>query len=405
MKNLGKCILLLILVPLSGLSPEETEDVFAPFVSGLEAEVKNGFIRLTWEDSRNITGPVFIYRSDTPFPVSPMPQSVEVPYGAQSYVDEVERPGTFHYFAVSSDERGRKYMIPIPYTNTVSVTVNESDAALFLSGSKENSKTPETTEKNIRLIRAEVDNDRVVLGFDGEGKNAVFYHSTRPILAEEDLLHAVIVGRGSSSPFIDYPAPGIPYYYAIIFEEEMSSGSVQLLAGKNTTAEPVEIRREEETAGPARGIRTIPLPSISVESARNGLSPDVFSPPLSEEALRAARALIGPSKTASLREPGIFLEDMERSVSSSGGENSLLGRIVQGPFSGRNWEEAGEELRRFLSLPRSIAVESRSRFYLGQVYYFTGKPREALFEFLFARNMYPYETNPWIDAALTRLVN
>jgi TolA-binding protein len=126
--------------------------------------------------------------------------------------------------------------------------------------------------------------------------------------------------------------------------------------------------------------------------------------PLSEEALRAARALAGPSsKTAPFREPGVFREDIERT--SSGGESSRLSQIVQGPFSSRKWGEAGEELRRFLSLPRSAVVESRSRFYLGQVYYFTGKPREALFEFLSARNMYPNETNPWIDAVLARLVN
>jgi hypothetical protein len=405
MKKQGKLILFLSLAPLFGVFSEETEAVFAPFVSGLEAEVKNGFIRLTWEDSRSVTGPVFIYRADTPFPVSSLPPGIEVAYGAQSYVDEAERPGTFHYFAVSSDEWGRKYMIPIPYTNTVSVTINPDDTAFFLDGSEEAEETSENAEGNIHSFRAEEHNGGVTLSFGGGGKNAVLYRSTKPMRTGEDLLQAVIVGRGSSSPFIDYPMPGIPYYYALIFEEEVNSG-ILLSAGKNTTAEPVTVRREPDVAEPASGsrIRTIPLPPISVESARNGLSPDISSLPLSEEALGAARALAGPSsKTVPFREPGVFLEDTERA--STEGENSLLGRIVQGPFSSRKWEEAGEELRRFLSLPRPAAVESRSRFYLGQVYYFTGKPREALFEFLFARNMYPGETNPWIDAVLTRLVN
>ncbi|MDR2049860.1 MAG: hypothetical protein LBP69_10445 [Treponema sp.] len=403
-----RLILLLGLVSLFCAFSEETEAVFAPFVSRLEAELKNGFIRLTWEDSRNVTGPVFIYRSDTPFPVSPLPHAVEVPYGAQSYVDEAERPGVFHYFAVSSDEWGRKYMIPIPYTNTVSVTVGAGDTAFFLNGSREGAGTLETAEKSIRSFRAEENNGRIVLSFEGGGKNAVLYRSTRPIRTGEDLLQAVIAGRGSSSPFIDYPVPGIPYYYAVVFEEDMNSGLVLLSAGKNTTAEPVTVRREREAAGPASGgrIRTIPLPSMNTESARNGLAPDIPASPLSEDALRAARALAGPSSgTVSFREPGVFLEDIERGVSSSGGENGRLSQIVQGSFSGRKWEEAGEELRRFLSLPRSAAVESRSRFYLGQVYYFTGKPREALFEFLSARTMYPNETNPWIDAVLARLVD
>jgi hypothetical protein len=406
MKKQGRLIFLLSLVPLFGAFSEETEAVFAPFVSHLEAELKNSFIRLTWKDSRNVTGPVFIYRSDTPFPVSPLPQGVEVPYGAQSYVDEAERPGTFHYFAVSSDEWGRKYMIPIPYTNTVSVTVNAGDTAFFLNGSREVPGTPETAEKGIYSFRAEADNGRIVLSFEGGGKNAVLYRSTKPMRSGEDLLQALIVGRGSSPPFIDYPVPGIPYYYAVVLEEEMNSGLILLSAGKNTTVEPVTVRREQETAGPVPNdrIRTIPLPPVSVESARNGLAPDFPSSPLSEEALSAARALAGPvSKTVPFREPGVFLEDVE-GVSSEG-ENGRLGQIVRGPFSSRKWEEAGEELRRFLSLPRPTAMESRSRFYLGQVYYFTGKPREALFEFLSARNTYPNETNPWIDATLARLVD
>jgi hypothetical protein len=405
MKKQGRCILFLCLVPLFGAFSEETEAVFAPFVSHLEAELKNGFIRLTWEDSRNVTGPVFIYRSDTPFPVSPLPPGTEVSYGAQSYVDEAERPGTFHYFAVSSDDRGRKYMIPIPYTNTVSITVNSGDVAFFLNSSREASGTPETAEKNIHSFKAEENNGRIVLSFEGGGKNAVLYRSTRPMRTGEDLLQALIVGRGSSPPFIDYPVPGIPYYYAVVFEEDLNSGFITLSAGKNTTAEPVAVRRGQETAEPAPDgrLRTVPLPPMSVESARNGLAPDLPSSPLSEEALRAARVLAGPaSKTVPFREPGVFLEDVESSPSS--GENGRLSQIVRGPFSSRKWEEAGEELRHFLSLPRPAAVESRSRFYLGQVYYFTGKPREALFEFLSARNIYPNEANPWINAVLARLV-
>jgi hypothetical protein len=215
-------ILFLFLVPLSGVRSEETEAVFAPFVSRLKAEVKNGFIRLTWEDSKNTTGPVFIYRADTPFPVSPLPQGAEIPYGAQAYVDEVEKPGTFHYFVVSSDEWGRKYTIPIPYTNTISVAVSGNGETFFLNGSRESPGTrgtSGTSEKNIHALRAEEDNGRIALSFEGEGKNAVFYRSTKPIRVEEDLLQAVIVGRGSSSPFIDYPVPGIPYYYAVLFEE------------------------------------------------------------------------------------------------------------------------------------------------------------------------------------------
>ncbi|MDR1930966.1 MAG: hypothetical protein LBQ44_10120, partial [Treponema sp.] len=105
--------------------------VSAPFVSRLEAEVKNGFIRLSWDDSPDIRGPVYVYRSETPmtsFAAGSLPNPARVPYGTESYLDEAEKPGTFYYFAVVSDEQGEKYML---FTATVVVTVKEGDVAEF----------------------------------------------------------------------------------------------------------------------------------------------------------------------------------------------------------------------------------------------------------------------------------
>ncbi|MDR1318069.1 MAG: hypothetical protein LBJ90_00460, partial [Treponema sp.] len=62
------------------------------------------------------------------------------------------------------------------------------------------------------------------------------------------------------------------------------------------------------------------------------------------------------------------------------------------------------ELVRYLSLPHSVNVEARARFYLGQTYYYTGKNREALIEFLFVQSWYPNEANEWIEATLAAIV-
>jgi TolA-binding protein len=54
-------------------------------------------------------------------------------------------------------------------------------------------------------------------------------------------------------------------------------------------------------------------------------------------------------------------------------------------------------------LPRSPASEARARYYLGQSYYFAGKNREALFEFLLVQSQYGAEANDWIRSLLPNL--
>jgi TolA-binding protein len=98
--------------------------------------------------------------------------------------------------------------------------------------------------------------------------------------------------------------------------------------------------------------------------------------------------------------PAAFPEDLEKTGS---GEEYQLALIVQGSFGNQSWNKAVEELRRFLDLPRSGKGEHKARFYLGQCYYFTGKNREALFEFLAAQEQFPNEANPWLQAVLQRL--
>jgi hypothetical protein len=93
------------------------DSIFAPFISQLSVETKNNLIRLSWLDSRDVRGPVYIFRSSQPFRPGPLPgniEPVEVPYRTQSYVDETEGSGTVHYFVAASDERGRRYDIFIP---------------------------------------------------------------------------------------------------------------------------------------------------------------------------------------------------------------------------------------------------------------------------------------------------
>jgi TolA-binding protein len=126
--------------------------------------------------------------------------------------------------------------------------------------------------------------------------------------------------------------------------------------------------------------------------------------PLSSRAEQAVSG-IKPSENFSkipFKAPRAFKDDLE--VPSGGGEDYMLKNIVQGPFLMRNWEEARENLTEFLSLPRSSSAENRARFYLGQTYYYSGSYREALFEFLLIRDVFPAESGEWVQASLSAMV-
>jgi hypothetical protein len=389
---------------LSHAQSQNNGSVFAPFVSQFQGEVKNNLIRLSWVDSPDVRGPVYIYRSRQPFDNTRpyyLVRPIEVPYGAMSYIDEVENSGLWYYFAAASDERGQRYEIFMPYGNTAAVMVAEipdESPPAALAG----------TSSRITGLEAAVRGDGVHLSFrlTAPVRNPVLYRSVNPITRTRDLLTAVLVENEISSPFTDYPVPGIPYYYAVIAEDELVSGSVGIYPGHNATLNPVEVFSESRVGlGDTPGIRSIPLPFISVNAVSPGIGyGDVPTPtPLSPEAAQAVNGLRKPEARAQVpqKTPRVFDQDLEP---PSGGENHALRTIVQSSFRNRDWALCRDDLLQYLSLSHSAASESRARFYLAQSYYFAGAYREALFEFLTVQAHYPDEAAEWIQATLTMLI-
>jgi hypothetical protein len=404
-------MLALLLLPAAAFPQEEPP--FTPFVSELEAEAKNNLIRLTWKDSPDAKGPVYIYRSDTPFntarPGFGKAQPVEVPYGVEYYIDETETTGTIYYFAAASDGSGRRYDIPLPVGNSIRVDISD----LPFSGAPSLSEEPMPLglHGGIYALETAVLGEGVTISFlaNFPGRNLVLYRSVQPITRTTDLLRAVIVQSGLSSPFTDYPVPGIQYYYAVIFEDELTRGRVGIYPGYNATQRPVEIKAAEGRAGlpgAKAEIRSMPLPLMSLDYAAPGFQGLVEAPaepvPLSPEARRALESLRpteprpGPQK-----KPRAFSQDLE--AEPAAGEEQALKVIVQGYFLGEDWENSCIELRRYLSLHHSAGIAARARFYLAQSLYFSLSYREALREFLLVKDFFPQEANEWINASLTAL--
>jgi hypothetical protein len=390
------------------------EPSFAPFVSNLEGEAKNNLIRLTWKDSPDAKGPVYIFRSDTPFdtarPGFGKAPPVEVPYGVEYYIDETETTGRIYYFIAAGDELGRRYDILLPVGNSVSVDIADLPF----------SETPALLEEEPRVpglhggiygLEAAVLGEGVTLSFlvNVSGRNLVLYRSVQPIARTIDLLSAVIVQSGLSSPFTDYPVPGIQYYYAVIFEDELIRGSVGIYPGYNATLKPVEMRTGSSRIGlpgAKTEIRSMPLPLMSLDYAVPGLEGLAEAPanpaPLSP-AVRQALEDLGTVEPRSLprKKPRAFSQDLE--AEAAAGEEGALKAIVQGYFLKGDWENSRTELERYLSLHHTAGIAARARFYLAQTLYFSLSYREALREFLLVKDFFPQEANEWINASLAAL--
>jgi len=371
-------------------------------VSHVSAEARNNLIRLTWIDSPDARGPVYIFRSSRPFSGS-IPANIRpvvVRYGEQYYIDDSDDLENLYYFVAASDVSGRRYDIIIPRMN--STVVNISGTAVGIPDEKE----PETVPvEGIYNLTARLEGEKVVVTFDVNGprKNAILYRSTQPVKEPRDLLNAIMVQSGFDSPFTDFPVPGLSYYYALVFEDEISGGSMGIMPGINATISAVTFF-DERTA--ERALRPIPLPTITLNNdMRDGFFlPDAAgSAPLNENTAKIIRNIPVPEKAPlELRRPRVFTIDLQAPF---GGEDSALFQIISDSFINRDWEKARTDLLHYLSLPRSKDVEARARFYLGQTLYFSGYFRGALFEFLAIKSFHPVEANMWIDSTLAAMVH
>ena len=95
--------------------------------------------------------------------------------------------------------------------------------------------------------------------------------------------------------------------------------------------------------------------------------------------------------------PYVFEEDL---ISPDGGDDYLLFDVLKTTFIKRKYKDAQTELLRLLATNRSETVTSRSRFYLGESYYFRGNYAEAINAFLYVIDDYPALAKKWIDSSL-----
>jgi len=396
-KTIFPVLLLILAIP----ACIAAQDGFLPAVTQIRAETRNKLIRLTWTDSPDARGPVYIFRSARPFTGS-VPANIRpvvVRYGAQYYVDDTDGMENVYYFIAASDVSGRRYDLIIPQINSIIVNVAFPGESVDISPSV----AEEWNAQGIFNLRARNDGERVIITFNSTNpqKSAVLYRSTQPVMKSEDLLNAVVVRAGIRSPFTDMPAPETAWYYTLIYEDEISNGSINIKPGINSTISAV-FAYGEETA--YSFIRPVPLPILTLNdfSTAGGFLPKTLRElPLSDEAKNIAGS-IRPLQKESLilKKPRVFAIDLDV---FAGGDEAALAQIVKEYFGKFDWEGACINLQQYLSLPRSRDVQMRANFYLAQTLYYTGKYNEALMGFLSFRSVNSVEANSWIDAVLSAM--
>jgi hypothetical protein len=421
------CFLLFALFWALDTAFTQTKDmIFAPFVSGLRADVNGRQVRLSWADSESVKGPVYIYRSAQPYQNTNSEnanQTAEVAYGVRTYMDNLPSDGKWYYFVAASDQTSQKYELVLQFSNTLEVVAdigNENYTQVF---SKSTQGVPEPYQRaygntssaapyygpfdgiiqapargSITGITAASSGTGIEIRFQAAdpSKNAVLYRNIKPLRSVSDLITSTVVALNIRSPYRDYATPGIPYYYAVVYEDDIKTGQGEIFPGSNATFIPAEISTNQKlavsgsntansaSAGSTGGLYTIPNQNPNAVNSQQTYQAYPYQ----------------ANDTLTISEPRVFNRDMQISDDP---DDHRLALIVQGPFMWRDWPAARERLTEFIiDTPNGGAAE-RARFYLAQCWYFIGDIRMALSTFLKLQQIYPDETAIWIQASLNKL--
>lgn len=389
-----------------------------PSPSKFRAAIRGETILLSWQDC---SAPRYaVYRSSEPLDASSFGRATklgEVAPGVEAFVDRPPAGQLFYYLVLALDDKGLASPVFAPKQN---LTLE----AVSVEGGGPKPLLAQARESPVQQLAASARADSILLSYRPHraGMRLVLYRGSSAFSDASSLLDAVLVTsfEDSGGSFVDYPVPGIDYWYALLDESELMSGSVVLRAGENATRDSVRLNQGAASIAQAPFVsRVPPLPSLYFD---DGILADSGSieagarlPPKKEldpETTKALSSLLEGSREREVERPStrVLREEIESTSGSSaapgtnsGGEGYTLALIVRDRLGKGEWAAAAEALKAYLALSRSPAASTRAHFYLGEALAGDGAYREALFEFLEAREAYPVETKPWIDYLLALL--
>ncbi|HOT62049.1 MAG TPA: hypothetical protein PLU93_04240 [Treponemataceae bacterium] len=377
------------------MSPIERSVPAPPIVSALSATVTGSQVKLAWVPNPEVDGESVILRHTEPITAANY-QAAErvgsVSHVIAEYVDRLPDARSYYYAVLSRDSAGIPYEFFVPVSNSLLIAI-AAEGPL-----------PPPERARFSGFDAMTRNEAVIVAYQAsvKGKRLVLYRSTSPLVSLASLAQAIVIASftDSGSPYVDYPVPGVPYYYAIIDEDELLSGSARFVPGENTNRVPVEVPAyfaSVSKRGPPP-VRPIPLPYLNPSRVAS-LAPRRFGS-RTESMIRKLASARAPKPTQT-REPYVFLSDLTVET----GEEYALRQVLEGFFRPRDWDGAIAAIGEFLSIRRSERTTARAHFYLGEALFFKGEHGRAILEFLLARDQYYNQSREWIQYALKAATN
>jgi hypothetical protein len=381
-------------------------EVFAPFVSRINVATDKSHIIISWKNSEDLFGYKQIFRYTSEINESTIQNAqmiARVAPEVESYIDTPQAAQSFFYAVLIEDKSGDLYKVFIPFRNKSIESVR-----------LEQPKGETDIAAEITSLSTEVIGDSIVVHFSSSNKSRelILYRSTSPLASYPDLLKATysIVVSAGVDRVKDIPVAGVDYYYTVLDAGLVSTGKINLIAGKNTMADPVKIPLREIVAR-SEGVqaRTFPLPApdilYGIESGEELLPPAPFLLPqevkLNTTVQKRVDFLLARMKSPQ-KEMSLEVLAIDEALNLEG-EQQLLQSIIGTYLRPANYKDSIEKLNDYLSTHHIKNVESRARFYLGQAYYFHGEYKEALIAFNFAQEDYYQEVQKWLDVCLEKL--
>lgn len=232
----------------------------------------------------------------------------------------------------------------------------------------------------------------------------IIYRDNKQILKENlSLLKPIEILTGKYTSYFDTVTNlSEEYYYAVLTKTRNGDFFDIIIPTVNATVNPV-IPKPKKTVfseninKPGR-IETrenerelIPLPYLNEED-----NSYVEKKAIPKKNIEIAKKL-SAKKTEKKSKP---LQILPQDKKPESGDQYLLSTIVNTSFIKADWNTAESEFLKFLKINRTEETVSRANFYLGQIYYYQGKSKNALNSFMTSLNNYPIESRQWIDEVL-----
>lgn len=232
----------------------------------------------------------------------------------------------------------------------------------------------------------------------------IIYRDNKQILKENlSLLKPIEILTGKYTSYFDTVTNlSDEYYYAVLTKTRNGDFFDIIIPTVNATVNPV-IPKPKKTVfseninKPGR-IETrenerelIPLPYLNEED-----NSYVEKKAIQKKNIEIAKKLSAKKTEKKSKTLQILPQDKK----PESGDQYLLSTIVNTSFIKADWNTAESEFLKFLKINRTEETVSRANFYLGQIYYYQGKSKNALNSFMTSLNNYPIESRQWIDEVL-----